>query len=358
MAGEQGETQAAVNGTSNGVRSGGGMAAQRAATLAALEAGEATAVEKPAAEAPVVEDEDVEDDTAPDDAAEDTDELDTTTDDADDDQETDEEPDAKAKDPDPDLAKRLSQVQKAERRSKETLAKLRDSALAEVDSKRAELKSDLDELAEYKQAKARAKYNPTAFLKAAGVEDLETAARHVYAHSKAGSADPKNRDAVERTLQAQEQADDVAAVKRELAEFKASAAAREQQETTRQQINGYLESTAKANKDPLITNKLTANPAKTRHALLELAAEIAGPNGAAPTPAVLLAAYGKRLRQEAAELGVDVSKIAPVVAKAEAAKTGTKKPVAVTTARGSTSDKSIRVQREETLRLLEAGKLD
>lgn len=176
--------------------------------------------------------------------------------------------------PDAETAKRLTQIQQAEERSRRKIAderKSRDTELAQREAElapRAKRADDFDALLA-KAAKARS--NPALLVdvfRALGFGDdhLEPVARSLYSLSKAGQADPAHRAQAERLLRDREVADDTTSLRREITELKQHLATRDQQTEFQQLQAGYLDNAVKAIGDaaPTLRAMAAKNPAKLR----------------------------------------------------------------------------------------------
>jgi hypothetical protein len=378
MAGEHTETETHTEGTNGAPQS---RAAIHAATLAALEAGEhegddgtdGKTTDKPAggkadrkpADREDDSDDDLdqdEDDDADDEDADDEDEVDADEDDDDADEGEDDEEDADDDEKkDPDLAKRMARVQKAERRSKEQLEQLKKSFEAERDAFVAEWTPKVAKAEKLQRLAAGGAHNVVEILAELGIgeDDLDLASQLTFAHSKKAASDPKEgakyKEYAARTKREREMANELADVKKKLEE-------REQRETSsaeeqRQIADGmaYLEKvsrTAKklADKYPLAA-KLAAKGGKlaTREFGM-LAMELTGRDGVRPSRERLLRVYEKRKARELKVL--ELGGAAPAKSKDDAKKSGKGKDDAK---KSDAKPKTLREQRAETRRLLEAG---
>ncbi len=308
--------------------------------LAELEAEQGGALAKPAGKtgkgkpAPVEADDEDADLEAVD---EDADEIDEDLDEEDEDidEEVDDEDDlaAKAK-ADPELAKRLAAVRKTEQRQRQALERDR----AAFDRERTEWQAQARQLTEAQQGfqrlAARAKYDPTAVLIALGLkeDDLEAAAQHVYARSKAPAVKPEHRAAADRAMKEREYADELAQTRRELKELREGLTTREQQAKEQAEVDQYLGRMAKivtADKleAPLVKARLAANPKAAREGLAVTAYKIAQKTGERPKPAVAIRAYERELQRLRRELGGEPAAAASGAAGAKpAAKPAKAKP--------------------------------
>ncbi len=349
---EPGEAVAPTNGVST-------LAAQRAATLAALEANEH--VEKPAA--PVVEksaevepeaedtDSDAPVDEGPAPAVEEDDE---------DEEEAKAEPEKPAEKPDPDLTKRLAQVQKAERRARETIAKERADAKAELEQAKAHIEREwgprVQAAQEFEALKKRAKYEPDAVLRSLGLDDagLEAAARVIFSDTEAGKKNPQYREQALKLQREREQADKLAANEKQIAEMRAERAAEKQAAELAHHKTLYLDDAIKTGAEaPLLKQLHAKSPAKARAQLWTASEQLFGETGEMPTADEAVERFEKNRREYLEEMDIEVPKAA---AKAEAVEA--KKVAAKVAAKKEAAPKTLKEQREETRRLLEEGKFD
>lgn len=224
---------------------------------------------------------------------------------------------------DPDTAKRIAAAQKQEEHARKQLARDR----AELDKQRAEIAEQAAALAKYEAAKRRAKYDPAAVLAELGLtdDDMEPAARALYARTKAAAADPKVRAAADAAAREREYADKLSATERRLAELEASLQDQTKQARQEQAVNAWLDSATKTVSDdaPLLKQALAKSPQKTRQSLFEVADLLAREIGEPPDVADVHAAWEARRRAELEEYGLDVSSI---LAKKPAAPIATAKP--------------------------------
>jgi hypothetical protein len=376
MAGEHIESEAHSGDGSNGASM--SVAAQRAATLAALESGEHLADgtdAKPAKSKPVETDDaddsdddlEADDDTADADVDEERDEVVADESDDDDDEEEREDEDEEEVDPakEPDLAKRLDKVRRAERRSKETIARERSTFEKERDEFIAQWKPRVEAAAKFEKLAGRVRYNLVEVLAELGVnveDDGEELARELYAHSKKGGADPNNKAAVARSRRERELMDEVRELKKRVEDReqteKQTAAQRQQEEQTK----AYISRVAKAASDaqPLVKKLLTTDTARAHSIIASAAVALLDELGEEPSRTRVLARAEKMWRRELKKIGVDPD----AIAKAPAQVAGSAKKTAPVAKgndvkkTGTTPAKTIRDHRAETLRKLESGELD
>lgn len=274
---------------------------------------------------------------------------------------------------DPESTKRLASIQAAEKRSREKVAKERESLAAEkaaLAKERAELEAMRSEAESLKKARERAKIDPVGYLEAAGVDDLEYAARMAFAKHK-GATDPAQREAHARELQRREQQDDVGALKREMADLRAELARERQQAQFDSHQTAYLDHAVKAIGDsaPIAKALAAKNPAKLRAALWTTTERLIAENeGDVPDFGEVIETYESQRRAELDELGVSL----PAAGKAATTETkqnnqtADKKHPAKTLGNDLStprvprpvSKKSDREHRAETLAMLEREQLE
>lgn len=352
------EVDAASGKAPSGARN--GVAASRAATLAALEAGKVDAepVDAPPGETT----------PAPEAASTDVAPAEPKPDEA--------KPaaEAKAEDkPDAETEKRLAKVHAAEKRAKEALATERKTFAdekAQFERERHEFKGKLER---FEQLAARAKYDPASVLLELGLteDDFEPAARDIYTRSKA--AKPGDREASAARMQQREAQDTVAQMKKRLDEYEQREKQREVATQVEQAWQGYFGDVAKiAQADTsdasLVRSAMTKSPERTEKAMRTLANQMCQETGEWPDAADVVARYEKTKRAELDELGIDPSIVSKAGAKAPAAKPADEKRAPAKTLNGGELNgsttapkpgaKGFKERRAETLSLLEAGKLD
>ena len=222
---------------------------------------------------------------------------------------------------DPELAKRLEKIQRQEQRSKELVAQQR----RELEQERAAFAKEREEWApkveRFEQLASRAKYDPASVLTELGLgeEDLEPAARQLYALSKAGKADPKLREQAARSQREREMMSELESLKKQMAEREKRDAEREQQAAAERQANEYLQTVEKAvgTDSVLVGRMLERTPQKARAQLRQVAAHLLQETGEVPDPVDVVAQLEKIRRAELEELGLEI----PVAGKKAASKT-------------------------------------
>jgi hypothetical protein len=266
---------------------------------------------------------------------------------------------------DPGLAKRLEAVQKAERRAKESLAKER----AELDEQRKSLSPRLEAAERFENLAKRAKYDPAGVLMALGLtdEDLGTAARHVFAASKDGAADPRHKEAAQKALREREYEDKLTQTQHKLEQLEASIQQQKQTEHLQRQVNSYLDSVTKAASDetPLVRTMLEKNPERTRNLISTLTQQLIEETGEVPDPLDVAKTLEKSRRQELIELGLDPDAVFKTAPKKSTPSADETRPANKTLSNDLSKTVSPRVapkdkkeERAELLRKLESGQLD
>jgi len=361
---------------SAGAGAAGSEADDTATLLDELEA-ESGAAAKPAGKPgkgrPVVEDgdEDAELEATEEDADADLDEADEDIDADAEEDDGDEDDLATKADADPELAKRLAAVRKTEQRQRQALERDR----AAFDRERTEWQAQTRQLTEAQQGfqrlAARAKYDPTAALLGLGLkeDDLESAAQHIYARSKAPAVKPEHRAAADRAMKEREHADELAETRRELKELREGLTTREKQAAEQAEVDQYLGRITKIASSerlaeklkleaPLVRARLAANPKATRDGLAVTAYKLAQKLGERPKPAAVIRAHEKELQRLRRELAGETTAQPAVGAKpsgkpaAKPAKAGAKPAIA---ADDDTTGEVRHPSRDELLRELKAG---
>lgn len=226
---------------------------------------------------------------------------------------------------DPETAKRLATVKAQEKRQREQIAKDRADALAQVEVRRKEIEAEwspkIEAAQRFEALAKRAKYDPAAVLEQLGLtsDDFEIAARHLYARSKAGQADPKNRAAAEQATREREQLDRITAHERKLADLEAKLTAKEQAQAFESQRGQYLDLTIKAvanDNAPLLAKLASKDPNKARTALWRTAEQLFDQTGEFPDSDDVITAWETQRRAELEDLGIDVTTSAKPAAPA------------------------------------------
>lgn len=204
-------------------------------------------------------------------------------------------------DKDPELAKRLAQLKRAEQRNREQLNRDRAAFEHERDQLVAEWKPRIEAAQEFERLRSRAASDPAGVLMALGVaeDDFEEVSKILYGMSKAGAADPKNKAAAAALRRERELRQRLEASESGLAELKQQLAARDEESQASQRVGDYLARVEKAATDdtPLLKKSLELSPNATRAKLQELAYRMANKNGGeAVSPREVARAFEKRRR--------------------------------------------------------------
>jgi hypothetical protein len=270
-------------------------------------------------------------------------------------------------DDDPEVARRIAKVQKAEKRAKEGL---RDREL-ELDRREAAHHERTEkfnaEAAKFSSLAKRVKSDPASVLLELGMteDDFEHASKVLYLRSKAGAADPKNKAAAEHAIREREAADRLENLETKIEKREREDAERTSQAANERAATKYLDGVAKAVDDsaPLAQRLLAKNPDKARAMFAQITHAYIVENDEAPEASDVLAIFEEQRRAELEELGVDVTayKTTPKKNNQTAEEKRPAKTLGTdlsthTAARPATlSDKE---HRRETVRKLEAGTLD
>lgn len=270
--------------------------------------------------------------------------------------------------PDADTSKRLQVIKQAEERSRKALAQEKADAIAEIQQARQDLERMQTEwkpkLESFERLKARAKYEPAAVLSELGLtdEDFEFASKDAFLRSKAAAADPKSKAELARATKEREHGDEIAVLKRELAETRKLITERDQRGQHERAVNEYLDSAVKAASDetPLLRTLVEKNPTRARAELEKVAFELAEQHGAPVTAAEVALAFEERRRADLEQYGVDLGAIAkkkPATPAPPAPRPGASLPAAPS---GTTQVKTKQTREEliaQTLRDLESGNI-
>lgn len=267
--------------------------------------------------------------------------------------------------PDTEQAKRLASIAAQEKRSRDKVAADRAALAkerAELEKDRAARDAERAEYDAWKKAKARAKIDPVAYLKAGGVEDLDYAAKVAYAEAHAATK-PENREAAARLQREREIGDTTSEALERVKQLEAKLERRDQESQLAEHRSTYLDHALKSvdDKTPLAKRLAEKNPAKLRAALWATAEELFEANdGDFPDHAEVLAHYEKTRRAEFSEFGFDV----PTAETKKNSQPADKKHPAKTlgndlaTPRVPRPKQGEREHRAETLDMLERGSLE
>lgn len=225
----------------------------------------------------------------------------------------DDEPELKSDDPKE--QKLLDNVRRAEKRMREAASR-RDT---EFQAERAKWQQQVDRVAEVERLLSRAKHDPIALLRAAGVsdDDFELIAQAVYAESPALQKDPKQKAAAQAKLREREKEEKLSTYEKKLADIEARLEQQKADAQSAQEAQAYISqiNTAAAARHPLVATLLKADPDETHDALVKTFNALGKKLNRAPRPDEVVAAYDKSERARLARLGIDPSAIGkkPVV---------------------------------------------
>lgn len=278
----------------------------------------------------------------------------------------DSEPEADAAALDPETAKRIAAVSKAEKRSREQLAKERtelSELKASIERERAEIARQLEEVKSFTQLKAKARFAPAEVLRALGLtdDDFEPAARDIYAQSKAAAADPKNREAAARMQAQREYQDKVSQLESKLDAMTKQLEAKEQAAKYEQAWQGFYGDIVKGTEKtdaPLLKTALAKAPQKTQRIIQQVAADIYRDTGEWPDPEDVIVTYEKQRRQELEELGIEYKPATSAASTAAQPGKPSKTVSAASRAPTPPSRKTRSEDRADILAALERGQLD
>lgn len=222
-----------------------------------------------------------------------------------------------AEEPDPQIAKNLEAIQRAEAKAKEAAARMIEEAKAEVAKLREGMPSaeELKAFEQFKQIQNRAKYDPASALAALGVdlhEDGELVARQVYSLSKAAADNPRSREAAQASLRTRETLSRLEQLEKRNQELERKM--QEQAEAVRyeQQAKEYmggLSSSVTADDAPLLARKMQNSQSETQQLLAQAAISIAEETGETPEYADVITRVESQLKKELNSLGIDPESI-------------------------------------------------
>lgn len=207
---------------------------------------------------------------------------------------------------DPETTKRLAALQHQERRHKERLA----ADQAKLEALQKEWQPKLEEAARFAELKGKGLRGFVELAEAFGLagDDLEHAARALYARSPAAAKHPATRAAAEATVREREMEARVAAAERRAAEVERRFTESQQQAQHQAALNGYLSEIEKAAKtaDAPLARRLTESaPAEARLLFNQVAVDLLDELGEAPDAAAVVAEVEKRQRAQLQKFGID-----------------------------------------------------
>jgi hypothetical protein len=301
-------------------------------------------------------------------------------------------PDPAAAAEDPAVAKRLATIQAAETRQREKATKARAELETRAKAIETEWAPRVAKAEHFEALQAKARKGGVHLVDAFralgfGDDDLEPAAQTLYAHSKAGAADPARKQQAERAMRERELADRGDETQKRIDALEAKLAAKDKQ-TQFQELQGqYLDSALdaiteaapiaraataaidKARAEGTAAGKAQAAKlaTKLRAKLWELTvAMTAELDGDAPDPADVIARYEESRGAELDELGIP-RPTSTTTSKPNNKPADKQHPARTLSNDLSTSrvprpaqsgDVARKESRRDTLRALETGKLD
>lgn len=278
--------------------------------------------------------------------------------------------------PDAETSKRVAAIQAAERRKAETIAGERAKLDQRAKAIETEWSPRVKKAEDFEALQAKAKKGGVHLVDALralglGDDDLEPAAQVLYAHSKAGAADPARKQQADKLLREREAVSEVESLRAELRELKGDLSKEREQQTFDQQRTTFLDHTVKAIADdmPIAKALATKNPTKLRAALWATTVELTEANdGEMPDFPDIVAAYEAQRRAELEELGLspptatktpDKKPNTPPADKQNPARTLSNDLSTPRVPRPAQSGEVARKEhRKESLRMIESGKLD
>lgn len=211
---------------------------------------------------------------------------------------------------DPDKSKRLDAVRRREQRSREAIAKERRAFEHERDAFVKEWKPRIEAAEQFQAMKARGvnPYNAVDVLRELGLhdDDFEEAGRAVFAASKTGAADPKNKEAIARSKRERELADEIRELKKWRDDREANEKQTAEQAENSRQAERYLDGVVKAAPSGTLSAQLLEkDPKKARVMYAKIADRLWERTGERPAPKAIHAAYDKHRAKELRALGID-----------------------------------------------------
>ena len=292
------DTDGAANGVSVGLSREQSDASDRAAFLSGNGDGETDEKAAPVETADSDEDTDIEDvevdDVEVDDDAADEDDVD----DLD-----------KGDDENPERVKLLDAARRREQRSRDALTRERKSFETERDAFIGQWKPRIEAVERFEALKAKINpYNAPDILIELGLsqDDLEEAGRGVFAMSKTGAADPKNKEIVAQRKAARDLANEVRDLKKWKEEQADTSKRQAEEAEAARHVEKFLDGVTKAAPaGTLSAHFLEKDPKQTRDVLGRVATKLWEKTGERPTPKAIHAAYNKFRAKQLQSLGVD-----------------------------------------------------
>lgn len=235
----------------------------------------------------------------------------------------------------PEVAKRLEQVRRTDKRLREQRESQFKERESQIDATIKKWEPKLEAAEEFEKLKSR-KHDPIAILKAIGYseDDFADVAREAWAHSPDGAKDPKVKEAIHKTRKEREMADELANIKKSLAEREKTEKEREQQAVREREVEAFIGKVSKAatEKTPLAAKFLAAEPETARIELEVIAGRLAQQLGQMPDPKKVMIEFEKSQRRMLRRYGIDPATVKAATPKPELAttakKTAAKKPAA------------------------------
>lgn len=213
-------------------------------------------------------------------------------------------------DPDPETAKRLQQVQRNERRARESMAAERREFEAERERWREETREKTAALERFNQLKDRARVDLAAVAKELGVseEEFEFHAEQLYRLSPKGQKDPRHKEIASRNVREREAAERLAKLEKQIKE-------REEREVKEREVAAqqkaaaeYLDQVQKVvtDKAPIVKYLSTKDPERAREKLRITAARMIKETGEVPAHAAVIRELEKTEGAKWKRLGIDI----------------------------------------------------
>jgi hypothetical protein len=225
-------------------------------------------------------------------------------DESDESEEADADADADEDGEDPVAVKRIARIQQEERRAKQAIAAERTQLLEE----RQALETLRGEVEEFKALRAKARFDPLSTLLKLGLgdEDLEPAARLLYAASPEGRKDPKLREQAAQMQRVRGHGTDLEQATKKIEELQKRIDEREIREQQQQQIEQYAQRVTGAvnGKTPIVSALLKNQPDMARQRLIATAQALVERTGEVPEPGDVVAELERERRAELTAMGI------------------------------------------------------
>lgn len=227
---------------------------------------------------------------------------------------------------DPQTAKGIEAIEKRDKRAREQLAKDQAAWKQQMEMERADIARiraeaagkpipSLDELKKLPVAARLREAMKLVDLDPDNEEHAEVASRDLYARSKSGKADPKNRAFADQIAEKSALEAQLADMRKMIEETRSTLTEREQKAQLEQFQNKWLDDAAKAlpAEPSLVSLAMTKSPERTRSVLLDIGKRMEVENGETPTHAEVIAEYEAIAKADLQDRGFTDAQIAAML---------------------------------------------